>query len=197
MAGTDEALSHTGSKARQIQRRREIVKRLRFREQQSPSEIVERLKSAHGIVTTATTVWRDVKVIEREFAAVARDFDAFVEIGKDVERYEVLSTRALRAALRTDDDGDRARLLKVSIHALNSKVELLQTCGLLPRDLGTLRLQRGRPSERIPTGVELQELFANIVIRPNEVETEAERAWLFGDAASSNAAALDAGEEEH
>ena len=58
-------------------------------------------------------------------------------------------------------------------------MQLLQSVGLLPRDLGTLRLL---PTERIPTGVELQELFANIMIRPDEVQSEAERTWLLGEA---------------
>ena len=74
-------------------------------------------------------------------------------------------------------------------------MQLLQSVGLLPKDLGTLRLERLQPQERIPSGEELQRRFANIVIRDDEVTSEAERAWLYGEAAASEAAALEPGDK--
>lgn len=87
--------------------------------------------------------------------------------------------------------------MRVAVHALQGECELLQTCGLLPRDLGTLRLQRLQPTERIPSGEELQALFATVVIHPSEVTSDAERDWLHGDGAASHAAALEADDTEH
>ena len=143
-----------------------------------------------------STVRRDIAQIRARFAAYAEDFQPLIEIFERIARYRTIGSRAYRAAIRTKDDGARARLLKESTRALDSEVQLLQSVGLLPRDLGTLRLQRLQPTDRIPSGLALQQLFDGVVIHPNEVESEAERAWLHGDGAASEAAALGVNESE-
>ena len=71
-------------------------------------------------------------------------------------------------------------------------MELLQTCGLLPRDLGLLHIERLRPAERIPSGLELQRRLEAIIIRPDETISPAEPDWLYGDGAAAEVAARDA-----
>jgi hypothetical protein len=86
----------------------------------------------------------------------------------------------MRAAITTKDDGYRARLLRVATHAINSEIELLQRCGLLPHDLGTLRV-RPETEDRIPSGLELQKLFDSVTVTPDELVSEAEIAMRYGD----------------
>jgi hypothetical protein len=112
-----------------------------------------------------------------------QDFAPLVEIFERVARYRHIGARALRRARTTADDGACARLLKEGIRALDSEVQLLQSVGLLDRKLGTLMLTSvhdGKKVERIPSGEELQRLFANLEIGKEEVTSEAERDWLYG-----------------
>ena len=53
------------------------------------------------------------------------------------------------------------------------EVELLQACGLLPNDPAVLRVQ---PEEmtRIPSGLELQNLFDATFVMEDELASEAE-----------------------
>ena len=173
--------------AAQVERRRARVKALHVGDQLTYPVIVERL-AAEGITTTTATVCRDVKVIQREFAAgVSRD--PLVSIGQRSHDFRVVFRRSMRAAGRTKDDGAKARLLRVAVHALQAECELLQTCGLLPRDLGRLRVEQLQPAERIPTGEELQRRFDSVRVTDDEITSEAERAWLYGDAHAADAAA--------
>jgi hypothetical protein len=66
----------------------------------------------------------------------------------------------------------------VATGALNSEIELLHSVGLLPRDLGTVRVQT---TGQIPTGTELQALYDGISVTDDELVSEAERAWKYGD----------------
>ena len=87
----------------------------------------------------------------------------------------------MRAAIKTVDDGYRARLLRTAVHAITAEVELLQTCGLLRRDLGTLTVAQPDLGERIPSGVELQTLFDSIVVTDGDLMSDAEKAYNAGD----------------
>jgi hypothetical protein len=49
-----------------------------------------------------------------------------------------------------------------------------------------------QPEERIPSGIELQKYSQHLIIRENEIVSEAERAYRYGDAAAAEPAALDA-----
>jgi hypothetical protein len=174
-----------------IERRRALVRTYYFKHELTYVAIVERLQ-ARGIVTTRTTVARDIAVLRNEFAAVTRDFDPLVEIAARAERLRTITARAMRSAHVTKDDGARARLLKVAVTSINSEVELLQSCGLLPRDLGTLRVVP-QQAERIPSGLELQKIYEGIVVRAEELVSPAELAWAYGDdVATANAAANEA-----
>jgi hypothetical protein len=146
-----------------------------------------------GIITSKATVSRDVRMLRREFATSVRDFDVLAEIGIRAEMLRIIASRAFRASSKTKDDSGQARLLKVAVLGSNSEIALLQSVGLLPHDLGTLRVQRtGEVAERVPSGTEMQERFANLTIEPDELVSEAERAWRYGDAGASEAAAADA-----
>ena len=170
-----------------IERRRALVRKCRYRLELTQAESVEWLQ-AHGITASRTTVARDEKVIRREFAIVTRDFDPLVEIAARAERLRRITARAMRSAHATKDDGDRARLLKVAVTSINSEVELLQSCGLLPRDLGTLRVVP-QTTERIPSGLELQKLYDAVAVTNAELVSQAELSWQYGDAAPAEAAA--------
>jgi hypothetical protein len=94
------------------------------------------------------------------------------------------------AARTTTDDGYRARLLRVATNAINSEVDLLQGCGLLPHDLGTLRVEP--KTERLPSGVDLAQRLLGVVVTEADLTSEAELAYRYGDAAAAEAAARDA-----
>ena len=174
----------------EIQRRRALVRTYYFKRELTYVAIVERLQ-AQGIVTTRTTVARDVAILRNEFATATRDFDPLVEIAARAERLRTITARAMRSAHSTKGDGDRARLLKVAVTSINSEIELLQSCGLLPRDLGTLRVVP-QQVERIPSGLELQRMYDSVTVTDAELVSPAELAWGYGDAVQSEAAAKDA-----
>lgn len=177
------------TEARDAERRRSLVRKLRFRDQLSYGAIVERLAKL-GIATTKTTVCRDVRVIRREFGSFAKDFDVLAEIGIRAELLRVIASRALRASGRTRDDGGMARLLKVAVLASNSEIALLQAVGLIPNDLGTLRVQER--VEHIPNGEDMQRIWGEVNVRDDDLKTPAEIAWMDGDAAAALAAAKEA-----
>jgi hypothetical protein len=184
MAKTD-----TTREATPIERRREIVRILKFRRGLTDGEIVHELKTRHGITASRPTITRDVELLRREFAAFAGDFRPQIEIAVRSTNYLRIASRAERSASKTTDDGARARLLRVALTARRAEVEMLMNVGLLPRDLGTLHVRPEVPSEKIPSAIELQQLWNSVEVTDAEVTSEAERAWTHGDWAASEDAA--------
>jgi len=92
------------------------------------------------------------------------------------------------------DDGkpDGSKWARIAIRATEAKSTLLQDIGMLDRQIGTLFVDDGKPVERTPTGPELQERFAEIEVTEVEIVSDAERAYLHGDAAAAAAAAKEA-----
>ena len=105
-----------------IEKRRALVRKLRFGRELTQTAIVDKLQ-ARGIVTSRTTVARDEQILQKEFAATIRNFDPLAAIAVRAERLRVITARAMRSALRTADDGYRARLLRVATHAITAEVD--------------------------------------------------------------------------
>ena len=145
----------------------------------------------HGIKTTKATVSRDVALLRREYQQATRDFDALEKVGQCAADFRVVVSRALRASAKATDPADVARLLKVVVLAQTSEIALLQSVGLLPHQLGTLKVDQPTTT-RLPSGTELQELFYSVVVNDADLTSEAEAAWNYGDAAASEAAARNA-----
>lgn len=175
--------------AQEAERRRGFVKKFRFRDQLPYGVIVERLRKL-GIETTKATICRDVAVIKREYRQAAQDFDALEKVGQCAADFRVVVSRALRASAKATDATDVARLLKVVVLAQNSEISLLQSVGLLPNQLGTLKVEQ--PTGKIPSGAELQRLFESVTVEPSELQSSAELAMLYGDAEASERAAREA-----
>jgi hypothetical protein len=66
---------------------------------------------------------------------------------------------------------------------------LLQDINLIDRTIGTLFIDDGQRTDRIPSGVELQKEFDAINVTEAELVSEAEWHWKHGDQAPSEAAA--------
>ena len=132
---------------------------------------------------TAATVSRDLAIIRREYASFSRDFDPLEKVGERAAKFRLIAERAMRRSATAKGDTDVARLLKVAVLAWNAEIALLQATGLLPNSLGVLKLER--PTERIPTGVELQRRFESVNVTADELVSEAELAWKFGDEAAA------------
>jgi hypothetical protein len=77
---------------------------------------------------------------------------------------------------------------RIAIRATEAKTRLLQDINLIDRTIGTLFIDDGKPVERI-SGAELQKRFDAINVTDAELVSEAEVAWLYDDAAASEAAA--------
>jgi hypothetical protein len=170
----------------EIERRRVNVARLRFIESNlTAAEIVlalQRLKPP---------IFASIRTVERDFAVIRDDTRRYLtaerfagpfEIGAALMRHEMLARRATQRALESNV-ADSARWARIAILATQAKTQLLQDIGLVDGNLGTLLLtaKGGAQVERIPAGLELQELFANAVITKDDLTSEAERAMLYGD----------------
>lgn len=177
-----------------IQRRREIVGYLYCVRHMPMRSIVEYLKTKIDppIETTVLQISRDKEVWRSLFRErfAANKFDALVEVGKRIASFDTAAARAWNLMEKTDDPRAKAHLLRVYGDMNQKAVMLLQDVGLLDRRIGTLIMDDpSMTAERIPTGIELQKEFESVTIAEGELVSEAERAWMYGDAVASETAA--------
>lgn len=119
---------------------------------------------------------------------VRRHFDAAFEVGAALHRHELIARAATRHAL-TADAVEAARWARIAIRATEAKTRLLQDVNLVNRTIGTLILDDGKRTDRIPSGSELADRFRDVIVADAEIVSEAETAWMYGDQAASEAAA--------
>jgi hypothetical protein len=110
-------------------------------------------------------------------------FDGHAAIGKRAAIFRGIAGRALSAANTAVRPSDRIGLLKAAAEAYQKEIALLQRVGVLPNELG--RLHVADPSRRIATREELQHYFRNAVVSPDELISEAEKDYLYGDEAAA------------
>jgi hypothetical protein len=84
----------------------------------------------------------------------------------------------------------------LALQATEAKTQLLQDINLIDRTIGTLFIEDGIKTERVPSGIELQKRFESVVVTDAELVSEAETAWKYGDQAAAEAAALDTPDTE-
>jgi hypothetical protein len=183
----------------EIERRRFIVAKLRWiAGEQTPAEIVAELHRADPpIVTSVRTVERDIAAIKSDARKylTATNFDARFEVGAALARHELIARTATQRALAGNGDG--ARWARIAIRATEARTTLLQDLGLLDRRIGTLFIDDAQRADRIPSGVELQEVFDAITVTDAEITSEAELAYRYGDAGAHEAAARNARDSQH
>lgn len=200
--GTDSAATTSGALMRrdrpqeknEIERRRRFVAQWRFVLRLTESEIVTRLaKLDPPIVTTRTTISRDVQGLRSTFRQYfsQRNFDPRAEVGIVVAGIDHIVSKSFRDARRSTDGRERALHRKVALDALEKLATLYQDVGLVNQRDFQLPPDDGKRADRVPSGHELQQLFDSISVNPSELVSEAETAWLYGDAARSERAALD------
>ena len=164
-----------------IERRRSLVRRLRFSGgAERPYALIVDELAKHGITVTAATVSRDVAVIRRDYARFSKNFDPLEKVGERAAKFRAIANRAMRRSAKAKADTDAARLLKVAVIAWNAEIALLQATGLLPNSLGVLQVDHPT-ADRVPSGVELQQLFDSINVHADDLVSEAERDQLYGD----------------
>jgi hypothetical protein len=112
------------------------------------------------------------------------------EVGAALARHELLARTATQRAL--SGNGDGAKWARIAIRATEAKTQLLQDINLIGRAIGTLFIDDGKRVDRVPSGLELQERFRNLVVRDAVITSEAERAYRYGDEIQSLTAARDA-----
>jgi hypothetical protein len=183
----------------EIERRRQAVARLRFIEaNMTAMEIMEMLRRlTPPIEAQLRTIERDIVFIRdnaRRYLSIDL-FDARFEISTAVMRYDLLARRATTRAM-LDDPKSKAGALwaRIALLATELKMRLYQEIGLVDRRLGTLMLGGEKGKVERVSGEELQKLFDAVNVVEGEVVSEAERAWLYGDAAAAERAALGTGE---
>jgi hypothetical protein len=189
-----------------IERRRELVAKMRFALGLTEHEISRRLQIIGArekrpeLQVGITTVNRDLmyirKQIRREY--IGERFDPIEVIHEKIQGYRRIFRLAMRKAAREKDTGRSSAAWRTALQAYQQETDLLQDVGLIDRRIGTLFIvpADGKKVERIPTGDELQKHFDAINVTEGEIISEAERAWMYGDAAASDAAAKDTGAGE-
>lgn len=185
----------------EIRRRRLLVGQYRYEYDMSTPEIMRRLAKADPpIIVDERTVYRDMEIarsmVAREYG---RGFDAVAVVHGKLAAIKRIYRLAMRRAEIEKETTAAANAMRVALQALQQYTQLLQDIGLLDRKIGTLFFlpspEDGKRAERIPSGEEMQRHFANLEVLEGEVVSEAERAWLHGDATASEAAARDTEEE--
>jgi hypothetical protein len=180
----------------EMERRRMMVARMRFIEaNMTATEIQEALANLKDkpIKVTVKTIERDIRFIREESRRylTADHFDARVDIGATLMRYDLLARRATTRAL-AENNKSGAAWARVAVLASEAKSNLLQDIGLVDRRLGTILVHPDATSDRIPSGEELQKRFDSINVVEGELVSSAEKAWLYGDQQQSDAAASEA-----
>lgn len=177
-----------GQERTEIERRREHVWRMRFRERLTERQIVARLaKLDPPIVVNRSTVSRDIEFARANVRRSLRQggFDARAELGAIVAGVESIIDLSFRDARRTEDGKERALHRKVALDAFGQLATLYQEHGLMePRDFQRPPDEDGKRIERIPSATELLEWhtrFATLTVTKADVTSKAEVAWLYGD----------------
>jgi hypothetical protein len=195
-AGSDLVVAGQYRDRAAIARRQRIVGYLRY-VRNFPFEKIrsELAKMVPPIIVDRSTLSRDCQDVRSKYRQQfnAKDFDAVAEVGIVVGQYDVICRNALSDAIATKDYRERALLYRVYLRALEQKMDLLQDVGLIDRRVGTLTIDsEGTASTRVPSGEQLQKLFDSVNVVEGELVSEAERAWLYGDAAAAESAAKEA-----
>lgn len=153
----------------------------------SAGQIAEALaRLTPPIVADISTVARDLQYWKEHFREVLSPerFDAEGEVFAVLESYDYIAGQAIRE-YRTLPASASARAkmtcLRTAADTNQKKINLLQDLGLVTRELGTLRVSRG--------GVENAEAIRawmeqHGTIQDADLVPDAERAWLYGDAAA-------------
>ena len=179
-----------------IDRRRRLVAKYRFVRGFTEQQISKVLREKHGIEATQQIVNRDIqkaRVEFRKYYGNREQFEATEEVAKVLARYERIVLWTMRRAQAEKDNGKFATLMRAATQASTEYTALLQSVGLVDKRLGTLFIapEDGKRSERLPTGTQLSKLFEDTKILEGEIVADAERAWLYGDAAASAQAAAE------
>lgn len=166
--------------------------RLRFVEGKTEPQIRNILADRYQIIASVSMICRDIQRARTSFQLYygnREKFDAAAEVAKILARYEFAAMQCLRRAREETDNTKFAQLMRVFNESNEKYTNLLQHVGLVDKRLGTLFIASSTKAEAVPTGTELQKLFDDVNIVDGEIISEAERAWLYGDAAAAESAA--------
>lgn len=185
-----------------IAKRREIVGYLYCVRHMPMRRIVEYLQTQiqPAIICEVPTISKDVKVWREAFREkfAANRFDALVAVGQSLASFHTAAAKAWALMELSNDFREKANLLRVYLEAEQKAVTLLQDVGLLDRRIGTLHIDDPtKAGDRVPSGLELQKLFESVTIAEGELVSEAERAWMYGDAAAAEEAARGASDGDN
>jgi hypothetical protein len=178
-----------------IERRHKYVAEWRFVQRLTESQIVDRLaKLDPPIVTTRTTVSRDVKRLRWTFRQYfsQRNFDPRAEVGIIVAGIEHIVAKSFRDARRSTDGKERALHRKVALDAFERLFAVYEATGLVDQRDFLMPPDDGKKAERIPSGIELQRRFESVNVTTDEITSDAERSWSYGDAAAFERAGREA-----
>jgi hypothetical protein len=180
----------------EIDRRRRIVAKLRYVFRYSEPQIVEALrKEKPPIHATQPIVSRDLVFVRKNMQRTLHHngFNAANEILRRLAGYEHRETWAMEEAKKCKPGAAAAAYLRVANECARYATDLLQDVGLLDRKLGMILLMTSdddaRKLQRVPAGDELRKYFESVRVTEGEIVSEAEKAWLYGDAAAAEQAA--------
>jgi hypothetical protein len=153
-----------------IRQRRELAWRLRL-EGHSLSAIRGRL-AQRGFVVDVSQVSRDLAHVRRD---TRRTFDRthFDPVGfvvDQVQRFELLYAKAMRDTRRTRNVAERCVCYRTASHVLEQINALLADAGVVDSRVAMLlrAAADGEAVEPIPSGIELQRLFANVTVTQDD-----------------------------
>ena len=181
----------------QVMKRRELVAQWRLRDNLSFPEIAKRLALEDPpIVVDQSILAKDVRQAQNELKArFSRGrFDAGIMLAQALIEIDDIAWKARADAEDTKDKAKRAALYRVRLDAIERRISLLQESGLLTKELGRMLLDvaDGKNIDRIPDGTELAKRFSAIKVLDADLVSDAEKAWLYGDAQESDDAANEA-----
>jgi hypothetical protein len=179
---------------KELARRREVTWKLRLRGY-TKWDIVAKL-TRYGIHTSYGAVTRDIQAASRDIRKRldARNFDPLEEFMNAVATLEDIRNRSNVRAAKTHDNKEAAILYKVAIDAQVQITDLMQDVGFIDERVSRVikDADATKDASRIPSGEELQRRIGGMVIKDAELVSDAERAWMYGDATAAAAAAEEA-----
>jgi hypothetical protein len=119
-------------------------------------------------------------------------FDAISFVLEKVAVYESLVRKCVHDAHHIRDTRARVMAYRAAAEINERITNLLADSGFIDRRIGTLVVDDDVPTSRIPSGVELQRLFASVVVTDDDLVSAAERDYKYGDAAAVERAAREA-----
>lgn len=175
-----------------IEARRKLVGEMRFAEGLTLQQISDRLKKAfpdeQAMHVSLPTISQDLGYVRRAIQKQwTTDFNPLQEFTRLINRYEILIQRALRESHETTDAPARVAWTRTAVDIQAKMLDTYVEAGIINKTIVqqmTVKPDDGKVVERIPSGEEVRAWFQRVgVVKDEELISDAQRAYMYGDEA--------------